>query len=127
MVLKPELKQLLLSASAKALKLCDRTPDPMESFINLHVKLKRALPNQIMQYKHAILLHKLYNEQLPQADWIELNFNQVLNSCQTKFKTIENNIYSQCPKSERLVFGQRRNLNVFVFELVLFGFRSFGP
>ena len=35
--------------------------------------------------------------------------------------------YSQRPKSERLVFGQRRNPNVFLFELVLFGFRSFGP
>ena len=91
--LKPELKQLLLSASAKALKLCERTPDPMESFTNLHVKLKRALPNQIMQYKHAILLHKLYNERMPNADWVEMNFNQIITSRQTLFKISKTNRY----------------------------------
>ena len=45
--LKPEIKQMLLSASAKALKLLQRTPDLMESFLkhsnlscNLHCELR---------------------------------------------------------------------------------------
>ena len=44
-------------------------------------------------YKHAILLHKLYNTHQPQTDWIELNFNQTLTSRQKHFKTIKNNNY----------------------------------
>ena len=42
--LKPELKQHLLSASANALKLAQRYPDCMESFINVHKSVKRATP-----------------------------------------------------------------------------------
>ena len=36
-------------------------------------------------------------------------------------------MYSQCPKSKRLDFRQRRNPNIIVFKLVVFGFWSFGP
>ena len=35
--------------------------------------------------------------------------------------------YSQRPKTERSVFRQRRNPNKGLFELAVFGFRSFGP
>ena len=91
--LKAPLKQLLLSASAKALKLSQRTPDPFESFINIHKSCNRASPEQMIIYKHAILLHKLYNTHQPQTDWIELNFNQILTSWQEHFKSIKNNNY----------------------------------
>ena len=33
-----------ISASANALKLCQRDPDPMESFFNIHVEANRATP-----------------------------------------------------------------------------------
>ena len=46
-----------------------------------------------MQYKHAILLHKLYNEHFPEADFIELNFNQNLTSRQSHFKISKSNAY----------------------------------
>ena len=82
----PNLKPELLSSSANALKISQRHPDRMESFVNIHKNCKRALPSQIIEYKHAILLHKLYNEQMPVSDWVELNFNQVLTSRQTHFK-----------------------------------------
>jgi hypothetical protein len=91
--LKPTLKQLLLSASANALKLCQRTPNMYESFINVHKSCQRATPNQMIMYKHAILLHKLYNNNLPKADWVELNFQQILTSRQTTFKIIKSNNY----------------------------------
>ena len=45
----------------------------------------------MMMYKHAILLHKLYNTQQPTADWIDLNFDQVFNSRSKNFKIIKNN------------------------------------
>ena len=45
----------------------------------------------MIKYKHAILTHKLYNQEQPKADWLDLNFNQTFTSRQTKFKTIGNN------------------------------------
>ena len=44
-------------------------------------------------YKHAILLHKLYNGNLQKADWLDLNFNQNLTSRQTMFNIIKTNNY----------------------------------
>ena len=46
-----------------------------------------------MTFKHAILLHKLYNEKFPGVDWIELNFNQILTSRHTTFKINKSNAY----------------------------------
>ena len=62
-----------------------------ESFKNIHATCKRATPDQYILYKHAILLHKLYNTHLPVTDWIDLNFNQSLTSQQTSFKIIKTN------------------------------------
>ena len=42
--LKPQIKQLLLSASSNALKLSQRQPDPIESLINIHKS--RATPEK---------------------------------------------------------------------------------
>ena len=66
--LKPQLKQLLLSESENALKLSQRSPDMYESYIDVHKSCNRATPNQIITYKHAIILHKFYNVNFPQAD-----------------------------------------------------------
>ena len=46
---------------------------------------------QILKYKHAIVLHNIYNTQIPKDDWIDLNFNQILTSHQTNFKTTRYN------------------------------------
>ena len=62
-----------------------------ESFMDIHKSCKRATPSQIIAYKHAILLHKLYNANFPQADWMDLNFHQILTSRQTKFKISKGN------------------------------------
>ena len=74
-----------------SLKITQRVPNPMQSFINIHTECKRALPEQMMTYKHSILLHKLYNTQLPETEWIALNFQQLLTSRQTTFSVIRNN------------------------------------
>jgi hypothetical protein len=91
--LNPPLKQMLLSASANALKLSQNRPDFYESFINIHKSCNRAQPDQLITYKHAILLHKLYNNQQPQADWIDINVYQVFNSRREHFKIMKNNTY----------------------------------
>ena len=89
--LSPQLKQLLLSASSNALKLTQTFPNRMQSFINIHTECNRALPEQMILYKHAILLHKTYNQKIPEIEWIALNFQQLLTSRQTKFSTIKTN------------------------------------
>ena len=63
----------------------------MQSFVNLHIECKRALPDQMILYKHAILLHKMYNNQLPETEWIALNFQQILTSRQTTFSIVRTN------------------------------------
>ena len=88
---KPELHQMLLSASAKDLKVTQKHPNAMESYVNVHKSCKRALPSQILEYTHAIVLYNVYNNQIPKDDWVDLNFNQILTSRQTKFKTLKSN------------------------------------
>ena len=87
--LSPQLKQLLLSASATALKLTQNITIRMQSFINIHIECKRAPLEQIILNKHAILLRKLCNTELPKIEWIALNFQQLLTLRQTKFSIIK--------------------------------------
>ena len=84
---------MLLSASANALKLSQNRPDVYESFINIHKSCNRAQPEQLITYKHALLLHKLYNNQQPQADWIDINVYQIFNPRRKHFKIMKNNTY----------------------------------
>ena len=46
--LAPELKQILMSASANALKLLQPVTNQMQSYINVHKYCNRAHPNQII-------------------------------------------------------------------------------
>ena len=50
---------------------------PYES---LHYLNQRATPSQITSYKHALLLHEIYNENSMSINWINLFFNQQCNS-----------------------------------------------
>jgi hypothetical protein len=87
--LNPVSKNHLLSASANALKLCTPNYNRMMSFETLHLLNGRASPVNLMKYKHAILLHKIYNRGEPPKDWLALNFNQVLPGRQTHFAAIK--------------------------------------
>ena len=89
--LKVTLKQKLLSASAKALKVCARLANNDTSFIDLHAMCKRATPIQMMRYKLALCLFKLYNSEYNSIEFSNLNFSQVLTGRQTKFKCIKDN------------------------------------
>ena len=51
-----------------------RFNDRFESFEALHGRAKRATPKNYLMYKHAQMLHKLYNQVEPDIEWISLNF-----------------------------------------------------
>ena len=89
--LKTSLKQKLLSASAQALRVCCKTDVTMMSFMNIHSFCNRATPDQMMRYRLALSLYRLYNFEFNSVEFAILNFNQVFTSRQTKFKTNKNN------------------------------------
>ena len=83
--LAPYLKNLLLSISAKALKLCTPSYTQEMSNVKLHELNIRATPEQFCNYKHSLLLHTLYNFETPKIEWITLNFNQAFNQRERTF------------------------------------------
>ena len=89
--LKSNLKQQLLSASARALKVCMTNPDLMISFIRIHEINKRGTPNQLMIYKHSLLLHKLYNQNWLEVEWLHLQFQHQFCMRQTRFSIAKTN------------------------------------
>ena len=89
--LKPALKQKLLGASAKALKTCVSRFNMNMSFENIHILCERATPEQIMKYKMALSLFKLYNTDYNSLEFTLQNFNQVFTSRQMTFKTLKSN------------------------------------
>ncbi len=89
----PHSKQLLLASSAKALKLCIKDHSILYSYENIHSLTKRATPQQLSTFKHAILLFKLYNNSMSTSDWVKLNFQQIITSRQTNFMIVQTRNY----------------------------------
>ena len=92
-ILKSTLKQNLLSASAKALRVCNGTIDYNMSFIDLHKVCDRATPEMYMKYKLALSLYKLYNVPFNPIEFQLLNFNQILTGRQLNFCTVRSNSF----------------------------------
>ena len=90
--LKSNLKQKLLSCSAKAIGVCVKYCTREISFINLHAMYQRATPENISLYKSAISLFKLYNSDEHTIEWVSLNCNQIITSRQTKFCIAKSNV-----------------------------------
>ena len=51
----------------------------------LHRTNKRATPEKMLLYKHALLLYKIYNDETFNVGWIEMNFQQNFNARLKKF------------------------------------------
>ena len=85
--LKHNLKQKLLSSSAKAIKVCVNYFTSDVSFDNLHAMYHRATPEKVLLYKLALSLFKIYNSNFNSIEFVMLNFNQIFTSRQTKFIT----------------------------------------
>ena len=75
-----------MSASAAPLKLITANYDRTMSFESLHYLNKRATPTQMTLYKHALLLHKTYNDESMSHDWTDIFFNQQFNNRATHAK-----------------------------------------
>jgi hypothetical protein len=69
--LKRSLKSKLFSASGAALRLLDKDM----SFKALHKKYNRATPTQFQKYTTAISLYDLVKKEIPEDEWINLQFN----------------------------------------------------
>ena len=89
--LKCNLKSKILSSSAKAIKMCVKYCTNNLSFIRIHEAYNRATPENFLIYKHAIMLHKLYNSNTYTNEWVQLNYNQILTSRQINFISSKSN------------------------------------
>ena len=89
--LKSNLKQSLLSASAKALKICLKYRTDDVSFIKIHEICNRATPEKYLLYRHPLSLFKLMNHNNHSFEWVSLNFNIILTSRQTEFFSLKGN------------------------------------
>ena len=49
---------------------------------------EKSPPDFFLIFKHAVLLHKLFNTQSPSLEWMDLNFKQTFGQRQTKFLII---------------------------------------
>ena len=78
------LKQNLLTASAKALKMCLHYPETRISHLNLHKMTDRATPAMYCDYKNSIQLFKLFNEKTPETEWLHLN-SEIVNTTRQHF------------------------------------------
>jgi hypothetical protein len=86
-------KKLLLSASANALKLCNKINNPNISYIDLHKHFKRALPEKFCMYRHCLLLYKIFNNLIPRKDWLDLNFQMINTRRQIFFEVQNRSVY----------------------------------
>ena len=89
--LNTNLKQKLLSSSAKALKMCAKFNTDNISFVRLHEMYNRATPENFLLYKYSLELHQLFNTNEYNTEWVYLNLNQKYTSRQSKFITIKSN------------------------------------
>ncbi len=89
--LKSNCKKLLLSTSANALKLCNAFYDPSISYVELH-KLHK-IPNNFCTYRHCFLLFKVINSKISKRDWLDLNFQMLNTSRQTRLEIRNCSVY----------------------------------
>ena len=61
--------------------------------MEIHSLAKRAMPENMCMYKHALMLHKLLRNSLCDDEMMYLNFQIADNRRSTKFKFIKNQKY----------------------------------
>ena len=77
-------KKLILSASARALKICTHNYNRFMSYATIHSINNRATPDKIMKYKTSLTLHKIYNTEKMSYEWQQLFLNQNFNDRNSK-------------------------------------------
>ena len=61
-------------ASANAIRSCDKSLTMFHTHTQIHAISGRALPDQMLNYKHALQMHRLFNQCQPESEFINLNF-----------------------------------------------------
>ena len=84
-------KQLLLSASANAIRSCALKDCSLISFEKIHEKAKLANPLQVSNFKLALILHKTFNSNTLNTNWVELSYQIVITRRQNQFICHRNN------------------------------------
>ena len=84
-------KNHLMTASALAINICRVPTDELISYVRLHQRFKFPTPDNMIMYKSAILLFKLFNHQEPSTEWIPLNNQIITGTRQSLFEIIRTN------------------------------------
>ena len=61
------------------------------SFVRLHKMFDRATPENYLNYRHALTLHRTFWGNINSLEFAALNFNIILTSRQTNFASIKRN------------------------------------
>jgi hypothetical protein len=82
------IKHSLFVTSARALKVVHPFDNDNITYVKLYKATERASPDMYSNYKLALLLYTSFNGQLPNNEWVHMNFQQTTLSRQTALKTI---------------------------------------
>ena len=89
-----KLKKNIKMASANACKQCiPRDNAQLLTHTEIHTLAKRAMPEDMCMYKHALMLYKLLRNDLCDDEMMYLNFQIADNRRSTKFNFIKNQKY----------------------------------
>ena len=89
-----KLKKNIKLASANACKLCiPRENVHLLTHTDIHAQAKRALPESMCMYKHALMLYKLLRSNLCDDEMMHLNFQIVDNERSTKMSFFKRQKY----------------------------------
>ena len=88
------LKKSIKLASANACKMCiPRANSHLLTHNEIHNLAKRAMPDNMCMYKHALMLHKLLRNDLCDDELMNLNFQIADNGRSTRLKFIKRQNY----------------------------------
>jgi hypothetical protein len=86
-------KQLLLSASANAIRSCSLKTNQYISFEKIHEKAKLSTPMQMANFILTLLLYKTFNSNTFNKYWLELNDQIVITGRKNHFNCYRKNNY----------------------------------
>ena len=66
--------KMIKLASANALRIISNDITIYHTHTEIHKMTKRAMPDQIIQYKHALMMYNLFRKCVPDNEFIHLNF-----------------------------------------------------
>ena len=81
-------------ASANALRIVTNEITIYHTHTEIHQMTKRALPDKMVKYKHALMIYKLFRQCMPENEFIHLNFQANLNQRQQYHTFIKTQNYN---------------------------------